>query len=112
MAPKDPKEIEKRVREVALPALRRDAGEWRKSGDALTLAANDAATHTFAPGDFSYFGEVAGLYEIYSKLQTKVVRLLNEGATQFHAIGGALDSAANQYEQDENNAVHRNLGVW
>jgi hypothetical protein len=61
---------------------------------------------------FSYIGDQVGLTEIYHKLQDRLCRLLTEGSDNFQSLTTALRSAADNYEQDEANAVHRFTGIY
>lgn len=98
--------------EVAIQGLRDDAQVWRFGGGELAIAATRASSYTFAPADFSYIGEVIGLNDKYAAVQQKLAMLLNEGAGHFRSIADALNSAANQYQEDERNAVHLTKNVW
>jgi len=98
--------------EVAIQALRDDAQVWRFGGGELDTAAARASSYAFAPADFSYLGEVIGLSDKYRAVQQKLVAVLNEGAAHFRSIANALNSAADQYQADERNAVHLTKNVW
>jgi len=42
----------------------------------------------------------------------RLYRLLNEGAENLNDLAGALRAAADGYEQDEINTVHRMTGIY
>ena len=93
---------------VSIDALRRDAGVWDSSADILRQAAAVGARLELAALHFSYIGDQVGLVELYQQLQDRLVRLLGEGsATTFEQLAAGLRTAADGYEQDEANNVHR-----
>jgi len=93
---------------VSIDARRRDAGVWGNSADILRQAAAVGARLELAALHFSYIGDQVGLVELYQQLQDRLVRLLGEGsATTFEQLAAGLRTAADGYEQDEANNVHR-----
>jgi hypothetical protein len=97
---------------AAVESLRGDAHTWRSGGEELQVAAQIAGTLVLEAFHFSYLGDQVGLTDIYRRVQDKMTRLFEEGATNFGNVANALDSAADGYEQDERNAVHAMRGVW
>jgi hypothetical protein len=97
---------------AAIAALRADAGTWDDAAGELREAAAVAARLELGALHFSYLADQLGLVEVYQQLQDRLQRLLGEGADNLVALGAALHAAADGYEQDENNAVHRMTGIY
>jgi hypothetical protein len=97
---------------VAIEALRTDAAMWDAGGDDLREAARVAGRLDLEALHFSYLGDKIGLVDVYQQLQDKMIRLLNQGGDTFEALGTALRSAADGYEQDEANGVHRANSIY
>ncbi len=70
------------------------------------LADDLAAVH------LSYIGDKVGLVDMYRNLQDRLIRLLNEGTETFESLAAALRSAADGYERDEAEAVHRLNNIY
>ncbi|MGW4946366.1 hypothetical protein ACWEOZ_32830 [Actinoplanes sp. NPDC004185] len=98
--------------QAAIQALRKDAATWAAGKDKLVDAAAVAARLELSALHFSYLGDQFGLSEVYQQLQQRLYTLLNEGAANFLALSAALSDAADGYEQDEINAVHRLTGIY
>ncbi|MFI7540158.1 hypothetical protein [Actinoplanes sp. NPDC049599] len=98
--------------QAAVQALRKDADTWAAGSDKLVDAAAVAARLELSALHFSYIADQLGLTEVYQQLQQRLATLLNEGAANFTALSGALRDAADGYEQDEINAVHRLTGIY
>ncbi|RKR87387.1 hypothetical protein BDK92_1662 [Micromonospora pisi] len=92
---------------ASIEALRKDAAVWDESADVLRDAAAVGARLDLGGLHFSYIGDKVGLVELYQQLQDRIVRLLGEGAVTFDTLASGLRSAADGYERDEANAVHR-----
>jgi hypothetical protein len=97
---------------AAIEALRKDAGTWDAGSDELRAAAGVAARLELSALHFSYLADKLGLTEVYQQLQQRLCQLLNEGGDNFTALAGALRAAADGYEQDEINTVHRMTGIY
>lgn len=97
---------------VAIGALRRDAAEWLAWADSLTRAAAVAADLTLTANEMCALSQVVGLPELYARIQHRTAQLAVQGAQGFAAVAGALTAAADGYEADERNAVHRLRGTW
>lgn len=97
---------------VAVDALRADARMWRSMEDELRDAAREAFRLDLGVSQVSYLGEKAGLTEAYIDIQSTLVRLLGEGVKAFDEMAAALIKAADGYERDEHNAVHRLRGIY
>jgi hypothetical protein len=98
--------------DVAIQSLREDAQRWRAAAGELQDAATVAGQMDFQAFHFSYLGDKIGVTDAYRALQDKLIDLLNGGATNFRNVAEALTLAAEGYEQDERNAVHRLRNVW
>jgi hypothetical protein len=97
---------------AAVAALRGDAGQWRRCGDTLHAAGDVAAGLRLGIADLSFFGDQAGLVEVYDRLQAKLAQLCGEAAENFTGVAFALESAATGYERDERAAVHQLRRAW
>lgn len=98
--------------QAAIQALRKDADTWAAGRDKLVDAAAVAARLELGALHFSYIADQLGLAEVYQQLQQKLHDLLHEGGANFLALSAALNDAADGYEQDEINAVHRLTGIY
>ena len=98
--------------QAAIQALRKDADTWAAGSGKLVDAAAVAARLELSALHFSYIADQLGLTEVYQQLQQRLCTLLTEGAANFTALSGALRAAADGYEQDESNAVHRLTGIY
>ena len=98
--------------DVAIQALRDDAQKWRAAAGELEIAARIAGEMDFQAFHFSYIGDKIGVTEAYRLLQEKLIDLLNYGAVNFRSVGQALTMAANGYEEEDRNAVHRLKNIW
>lgn len=101
-----PPPSEQRIK-AAIDAIRRDASVWDGSADELREAARVAARLDLAALHFSYIGDKVGLVGMYRQLQDKLIRLLSDGGDTFESMAAALRAAADGYERDEADAVHR-----
>ena len=97
---------------ASIAALRQDAAMWDSSADQLRQAAAVAARLELAALHFSYIGDKVGMVAMYRELQDRLFRLLNEGGAAFDSLASALRSAADGYEQDEINGVHRMKNIY
>lgn len=97
---------------ASIEALRQDAAVWSGMAAELESVGGVARGLTLSAFDFSGLGHLAGLDEIYNELQERVVGLLGQGSANFDGIAGALRQAADGYERDEENAVHRLKNVY
>ena len=98
--------------QASIQALRKDAATWAAGKDKLVDAAAVAARLELSALHFSYIADQLGTAEVYQQLQQRLYTLLNEGAANFLALSTALNDAADGYEQDEINAVHRMTGIY
>ena len=98
--------------DVAIQALRDDAQKWRAAAGELEIAARVAGEMDFQAFHFSYIGDKIGVTEAYRLLQDKLIDLLNGGAANFRSVAQALNTSADDYQEDDRNAVHRLKNVW
>lgn len=97
---------------VAIARLRADARMWR------TMAATAGTARVAGTGldlgepQLSWASRQAGLLDTYREARHKTLRLLDEAERSLDAIGAALDRAADGYERDERDAVHRINDVY
>lgn len=97
---------------ASIEALRQDARVWSGMAAEVDAIGQVARGLTLSPFEFSGLGHLAGLDEIYRALQQRVVDLLHQGSANFDNVSGALRQAADAYERDEENAVHRLRNVY
>lgn len=97
---------------AAIAALRTDAATWDEASQTLRTAAAAAARLELSSLHFSYIGAQVGLTEVYQQLQDRLTRLLDEGSTNLASLAAALRTAADGYQRDEDNAVHRMTGIY
>ncbi|MBY8874268.1 hypothetical protein K7640_20775 [Micromonospora sp. PLK6-60] len=97
---------------ASIEALRRDATVWDDSGDILRDAAQVAARLDLAALHFSYIGDKVGLVDLYRQLQDRLIRLLGEGSATCETVAVSLRNAADGYERDEADAVHRLNNIY
>jgi hypothetical protein len=97
---------------AAIETLRSDARMWSSMADELHEAGHQVFRLGLGRSQFSYLGDEAGLTQTYSNIQSTLGRLLAEGRAAFDDIAAALESAADGYEQDERNNLHRLHGIY
>ena len=107
MPPPDKQQVK-----AAIGALRKDASTWDEGAAELRDAAGAAGQLQLSALHFSYLADQLGLTETYQQLQIRLYRLLNEGADNLNELAAALRAAADGYEQDEANTVHRMTGIY
>ena len=97
---------------VAIQALRTDAGTWTRAAGQLRDAQNAASPLNLTEFDFSFAGDKTGITRVYGQLKDKMTRLLGEGAAEFDGLSKALTDAANGYEKDDQDNYHRLNKIW
>jgi hypothetical protein len=97
---------------AAIAALRADAADWLSSAADLAGAGDAAAGLTLRRGELSAMAEATGLTGVYAALQEHVAARLGEAARAGSDTAAALGQAAEGYERDEHDAVHRLRGIW
>jgi hypothetical protein len=95
---------------AGIAALRDDAAAWLVA--AAALAGASAAPPVLDAGEFGLIGEQAGLAAVHTALRGQVADRLAEGSRTGTATAAALHRAADGYERDERDAVHRLRGIW
>jgi hypothetical protein len=97
---------------VAIAALRSDAREWREWAAALARASTVVDQLGLSVHDMCALSGAVGLPDTYATLRHRVQALASQGVLRFTEVAGALVAAADGYERDERDAVHRLRGVW
>lgn len=97
---------------VAIAALRSDADDWRGWAGALARASTVVDELGLSVRDMCALSGVVGLPEAYATLRLHAHKLAVQGALRFAEVADALAAAADGYERDERDAVHRLRGVW
>jgi hypothetical protein len=92
---------------VAIESLRQDAAMWTGMASELREAGRVADRLDLQALHFSYIADKLGMTELYHDLQNLMGQYLAQGAENFDSLAQALRSAADGYEEDERNAVHR-----
>ncbi|MEV1112723.1 hypothetical protein AB0I95_29350 [Micromonospora sp. NPDC049751] len=98
--------------EVAIEALRQGGMTWQQNAEVMQAASSAVTAQSLGSFELSAHASITGLVETYGLLQEKVATLLRQGADNFEAIGAALKTAADGYEQDEIDEVHRQRGIY
>lgn len=98
--------------QVAIQALYDEAGTWRASTGVMGTAAAAARGLSLGPLQMSWAASITGLGETYAEIQNKIATLLVEGENNFERIGQSLRTAADGYERDEQDALHRLRGIY
>lgn len=97
---------------AATQAMKADAGVWGGMAGQLDAAAQVARGLSLSAFEFSGLGHLAGLDDKYAELQHRVATMLGEGGVTFDNIAAALKKSADDYDRDEQNAVHRMKNVY
>ncbi|MFD0782911.1 WXG100 family type VII secretion target [Micromonospora azadirachtae] len=97
---------------VAISELRSDGIKWRDAADQLRATAEVARTLHLGPFEFSAPADWVGLSQVYQELHARMTELLNDGVTALDAMGNALVAAADGYEEEDIQNMHRIRGVW
>jgi hypothetical protein len=97
---------------AAIDELRKNGARWRAAAEELHAAKNQANRLSLGQFEFSAPADWVGVTDVYRELHDKLTRLLDEGASTLDAMAMALFTAADGYDEDERNAVHRMRSVW
>jgi hypothetical protein len=97
---------------AALDAMRKDAAVWQDMAGQMRDAAGVADRLDLSKLHFSKLGDMLGMVDLYRDVQDRMVRLIQQGAANFDATAAALTTAANGYEKDEQDNVHRFTGIY
>lgn len=95
---------------VSLVALRDDADQWADAAKVMNEAAANADVQKMDASAFSFAGQAAAV--AYEELRAKMAMLLQQGATRFDSIAGALRASADAYEADEALGAHRMQKIY
>ncbi|MCR6488603.1 hypothetical protein M8542_37820 [Amycolatopsis sp. OK19-0408] len=87
--------------EVALEALRSDAGTWDLAADNLNQARGIVAPLELGPREVMSYAAARGFDRRYNDMRAKLDSLLAQGAENFRGIAGSLLNGAAIYEQAE-----------
>ena len=97
--------------QVALSALRDDAGRWDRMAETLRGAAGDAAGLGPDPSAFSFAGQEAA--QAHEGLRVLPVPLgPGPGAANSADVAAALRTSADVYAAEETAGVHRLHGIY
>jgi hypothetical protein len=97
---------------AALDAMRGDATMWREMAGEMRSAAAVADRLDLTKLHFSKLGEMLGMVDLYRDVQDRMIQLMNQGADNFDATATALNTAADGYDKDERDNVHRFTGIY
>jgi len=92
--------------EVALAAMRTDAGLWDGAADGMEGPSSALGGVTLTPEDVSLWAAEAGLIQTYDEARTQVQTLLQQGADNFRAIAQALRASADTYQREDEAGRH------
>lgn len=98
--------------EVSIQALRDDARRWLDMADQLRDAATAGERLDLNAFHFTGLGHLLGIDELYNQVQQAIVTLLHQGSSNFDEVATALKAAADGYEQDEYDNVHRMKNIY
>lgn len=92
--------------EVALAAMRTDAGLWDDAAGAMLGPASALDGVSVTAADVSRWAADAGLDQMYEQTRTQVQTLLRQGAENFRAIAGTLRASAETYQREDEAGRH------
>lgn len=92
--------------EVALAAMRTDAGLWDSASGGLQGPASALDGVCLAEADVSKWAADAGLGQLYEQARTQLQTLLQQGADNFRAIAGTLRVSADTYQREDEAGRH------
>lgn len=94
---------------VAIEALRTAAKEWDKASDELRHIAAEMASLEIRK---VHMGLAAPIAKPYEETRDGLEVLLLEASEQAYNISDALKFAANSYQKDEEEGIHRLKSIW
>ncbi|NJC68556.1 hypothetical protein HC031_02280 [Planosporangium thailandense] len=97
---------------MAIERLRADARMWRGTAATAGTARAAGAGLDLGESQLSWASRPTGLLDTYREAQRKTLRLLDEAERSLDDLGAALDRAADGYERDERDAVHRMSNLY
>lgn len=92
--------------EVALAAMRTDAGLWDNAAGDLQGPTAALSGVTLTAADVSKWAADAGLDHTYEQARAQLETLLQQGAENFQAIAGALRASADTYQREDEAGRH------
>ena len=98
--------------EASIQAIAGEAGLWSGMAAEVEAMAAVARNLTLNAFHFSGLGHLAGMEDVYRDLQERIAMLLQQAADNFDTTAGALKQAADDYQRDEDNAVHRLRNIY
>ncbi|GAA2535886.1 hypothetical protein [Winogradskya humida] len=98
--------------EASIHALTAEGGVWSGMATEVDAMAAVARSLTLNAFHFSGVGHLAGIEDVYRDLQERIATLLQQAADNFDNTAGALTKAADDYQRDEDNTVHRMKNVY
>lgn len=97
---------------VAIAALRSDAAQWRAWAGTLRRVSTVVDQLGLSVHEMCALSGVVDLPGTYAAVRHRAYALARQGEQRFTEVADALVAAADGYERDERDAVHRLRGVW
>ncbi|GAB2659845.1 hypothetical protein GCM10027271_18190 [Saccharopolyspora gloriosae] len=91
---------------TALDAMHTDAALWREQAEAMNGPKQAVEAARINDADRFYFSDELGLDDTLEELRTAIGDLLGQGQQYFNKIADDLTAAAEQYQADDDAAVH------
>jgi hypothetical protein len=98
--------------QAAVEALRGEAALWDDLAEQVLAMSTTAAYLDLTAFHFSGLGHLVGVDGLYTDVQQRVAGLLVQAMNNFSSTALALNYAAEGYERDEQNAVHRMRNIY
>lgn len=92
--------------DVALEALRSDAGVWEAAADSLNAPLNALGPLNITGDEASIWAVDRGLDKAFNDARRAVEDMIRQAAQYFGEIGADLRSSADQYERDDDQGLH------
>jgi len=98
--------------QAAIDAMRGEAARWDDMTQQALHTSTTAAGLTLNAFHFSGLGHLVGVDTLYTQLQQHLADLLVQAMHNFANTRDALYAAADGYERDEQDAVHRMKHIY
>lgn len=98
--------------QAAIHALRGEATLWDDMATQVLAMSTTAANLDLTAFHFSGLGHLVGVDSLYTDVQQRVADLLVQAMHNFSSTALVLNYAAEEYERDEQNAVHRMRNIY
>jgi hypothetical protein len=98
--------------EVAIRAMRTDAGTWKTTSETLDQASQAASGLTLGKTHLSFVSDETGLLDAYEKIRSTVERLTSEGGNRLSELSQTLYKVADAYEKSDESAKNLYGKVW